>query len=60
MQIIWITGGSTGIGFATAKKFLNNNWKVVISARKTDKLKNAKTKLLKDSITDPILGSYNN
>ena len=54
MQIIWITGGSTGIGFATAKKFLDNNWKVVISARNTDKLESAKKKLLKDSLNKEI------
>jgi len=38
MKIIWITGGSSGIGLATAKKFLQNNWKVIISARNLDKL----------------------
>ena len=48
MKLIWITGGSTGIGLATAKKFLDNNWKVIISARNTDKLKNAKKKLLEN------------
>ena len=30
LQTIWITGGSSGIGFATAKEFINNNWQVVI------------------------------
>ena len=38
MQIIWITGGSTGIGYSVAKKFLENNWKVIISARDIEKL----------------------
>ena len=54
MKIIWITGGSTGIGFATAKKFLYNNWKVVISARNNDKLESAKKKLLKDSLNKEV------
>ena len=43
-KIIWITGGSSGIGFATAKYFLNNNWIVIISSSNSDKLK----KLRKD------------
>ena len=38
MQTIWITGGSSGIGFAVAKKFLEENWRVVISSRNEDKL----------------------
>ncbi len=48
---IWITGGSSGIGFATAKKFLKNNWTVIISSSNNDKLKKAKEKIsLKDNI----------
>ena len=38
MQTIWITGGSSGIGFAVAKKFLEENWRVVISSRNENKL----------------------
>ena len=49
MKLIWITGGSSGIGFSTAKKFLNNNWKVVISSRNFEKLKTAQEKILKNS-----------
>jgi short-subunit dehydrogenase len=49
LKIVWITGGSSGIGFATAKKFLNNNWKVVISSRNAEKLSLAKEKILKSS-----------
>jgi len=48
---IWITGGSSGIGFATAKKFLKNNWIVIISSSNNEKLKNAKQKIsLKNNI----------
>ena len=54
MQIIWITGGSTGIGYAVAKKFLENNWKVIISARDIKKLENAKNKLLENSLNKEI------
>ena len=45
MQTIWITGGSSGIGFAVAQKFLEENWRVVISSRNEDKLKKAVEKL---------------
>ena len=45
MQIIWITGGSSGIGLATAKKFLQNNWSVVISSSNLEKLNKAKEKI---------------
>ena len=47
MSLVWITGGSSGIGFATAKKFLNNNWKVIISSRNNKKLLRAKNLILK-------------
>ena len=46
MQTIWITGGSSGIGFATAKKFLVSKWRVIISSSNLAKLKSAKKKLL--------------
>ncbi len=48
MQTIWITGGSSGIGFATAKEFLSNGWQVVISSSNKEKLKNAKKTLAHD------------
>ena len=47
MQTIWITGGSSGIGFAVAQKFLEENWRVIISSRNEDKLKKAVEKLKK-------------
>ncbi len=45
MQTIWITGGSSGIGFAVARKFLEENWRVIISSRNEDKLNKAVEKL---------------
>ena len=49
MQTIWITGGSSGIGFAVAQKFLEENWRVIISSRNEDKLKKAVEKLKKQT-----------
>ena len=48
MQTIWITGGSSGIGLAVAKKFLDQNWQVIISSSNTNKLKEAVNKLKKE------------
>ena len=47
-KIIWITGGSSGIGFATAKHFLKNNWVVIISSSNIEKLNNAKKKIVNE------------
>lgn len=49
MKIVWITGGSTGIGLATAKKFSKNNWIVIISSRNYNKLEEARKKILNSS-----------
>ena len=38
-KVIWITGGSTGIGKALALKFANKGWKVAVSARRENLLK---------------------
>jgi len=46
LKTIWITGGSSGIGFATAKEFLLNGWRVVISSSNKAKLENAKNRLI--------------
>tara|TARA_Y100000768_G_C23862261_1_gene626304 strand:+ start:236 stop:994 length:759 start_codon:yes stop_codon:yes gene_type:complete len=46
LKTIWITGGSSGIGFATAKEFLLNGWQVVISSSNKAKLENAKNRLI--------------
>ncbi|PPR48849.1 MAG: putative oxidoreductase [Alphaproteobacteria bacterium MarineAlpha5_Bin5] len=48
MKTIWITGGSSGIGFATAKKFIKNNWRVIISSSNMLKLENAFNKIKKN------------
>ena len=47
-KVIWITGGSSGIGFATAKYFLRNNWNVIISSSNIEKLTNAKNKIINE------------
>jgi len=49
LKIVWITGGSSGIGLATAIKFLNHNWKVVISSRNSSKLLKAQNEILNSS-----------
>ncbi len=41
-----ITGGSSGIGYAIAESFLNNNANVTICGRNKEKLINAKEKLI--------------
>jgi len=52
LQTIWITGGSSGIGFATAKKFLKNNWVVIISSSNFEKLNKAKESIKKNHSID--------
>ena len=51
IKVIWITGGSSGIGFATAKKFLANQWTVVVSSSNNKKLQNAKERLAKEEFS---------
>ncbi|MHA7128420.1 SDR family oxidoreductase [Algoriphagus namhaensis] len=38
-QVIWITGASSGIGEACAKKYNSAGWKVILSARNESELK---------------------
>ena len=35
-KVIWITGGSSGIGKAVALKFANKGWQVIISSRREE------------------------
>ncbi len=49
MQTVWITGGSSGIGFAVAKEFLVNNWQVIISSRSIERLEASVKKLKLDT-----------
>lgn len=42
-QVVLITGGSSGIGLALAKKFLENNYTVIITGRNLEKLEKVKS-----------------
>ena len=33
-KVVIITGGSSGIGLDIAKRFLQNNWQVIVTGRK--------------------------
>ena len=37
-KVAWITGGGTGIGSALTKILVKNNWIVVVSGRRKEKL----------------------
>ena len=54
MKTIWITGGSTGIGAATAKKFNENNWRVIISSRNIESLNNTKESIIDKSTNKEV------
>ncbi len=41
--VIWITGASSGIGEATAKKFSQGGYRVILSARKVNELSRVKS-----------------
>ena len=49
-KTVLITGGNSGIGFATAQQFLNNNYNVLISGRNEQALVQAKKKLGNDYV----------
>ena len=46
MKVAIVTGGSSGIGLATATKFAESGFHVVISARDSGRLSDARTKIL--------------
>ena len=45
IKTVFITASSSGIGFFLAKKYLDNNYKVIINGRNKKKLINASNKL---------------
>ena len=58
-KVIWITGGSSGIGKSLAYKFANEGWQVAISARRENLLKeisesNEKIKSFPLDVTDEV------
>lgn len=48
-KIAFITGATSGIGEAIASKFAHNNFDVIISGRRKDRLSELKTKLVAES-----------
>lgn len=54
-KIICITGASSGIGFATAKKFYVEGWKVIALARRSDRLQQLRSQLNKDEFNFRLL-----
>ena len=44
-KVVLIIGGSRGIGFASAKKFIENGFKVIITGRSEERLKKASAEL---------------
>ena len=54
MKTIFITGGSTGIGAAVAKKFNQNNWRVIITSRNDKILNQTKNSIIDHSSNKEI------
>ena len=54
MKTIFITGGSTGIGAATAKKFNQNNWRIIISSRNKKILNQTKESIIDNSTNKEV------
>ncbi|HXR82837.1 MAG TPA: SDR family oxidoreductase [Hanamia sp.] len=57
-KIAIVTGGASGIGFAIAEKFVNNNIHTIVIGRNQDKLKDAKVKL--GALCEPLSFDLNN
>lgn len=49
-KVVLITGGSTGIGFETARQFISEGAKVIITARREERLKEAAEKIKSDRL----------
>ena len=45
-KIIWISGGSTGIGKATALEFIKKGWIVIVTSRNQENLNNLKNTII--------------
>ena len=59
-KIAVVTGGTRGIGFATVKKFLENNAKVVLFGSKEESVKKAVEELKKIDESYDVMGFYPN
>ena len=59
-KIAVITGGTRGIGFETAKKFLDNNAKVAILGSKEESVNNAINKLKEINPNYEVIGLFPN
>ncbi len=46
MKNCWIIGASSGIGYETAKKYYQQGWNVIISARRVEKLQSLKQEII--------------
>lgn len=58
-KIALITGGSSGIGFAMARKFVDEGAKVIISGRNEDKLRKCQNELGSDAVKSLVLDVTN-
>lgn len=59
-KVAVVTGGTRGIGFATVKKFLENNAKVVLFGSKEESVKKAVEELKKINEGYDVIGFYPN
>ena len=54
-KIVFITGATSGIGFATAKIFAKNGYQLILCGRRKERLEDVKNKLIKKHITPAAL-----
>lgn len=59
-KVAVITGGTRGIGFATAKKFLENEAKVVLLGSKQETVEKAIKELKQINSSYEVIGFYSN